>query len=263
MAPERVINFNVDAGESYGNYRFGLDEELIGLIPTVNVACGAHAGDPHVMRQTVALAAEAGAEIGAHVGLPDRVGFGRRWIEIEPLELADLVTFQIGALAAFARNADVPLTHVKPHGVLYNYAGRHPEFRAALLDAVAAFDPGLRVIVGGNPADHPPAPAQLRVTNEAYLDLDVDAGGYPVIERKKGHIDPDLAVERALAVALGGKFPSREAGGEIDLPVPTICVHSDTPNAVELVYSAIEALKARDVRVTGLADAMEATGRGQ
>lgn len=263
MESERVINFNVDAGESYGNYQFGLDEELMGLVPTVNVACGAHAGDPHVMRRTVERAADVGAEIGAHVGLPDRVGFGRRWIEIDPPELADLVTFQIGALAAFTRAADVPLTHVKPHGVLYNYAGRRPEFRQALLESVAAFDPDLRVIVGGNPADHPSSPGRLRVTNEAYLDLDVGADGYPIIERKKGHIDPDLAVERALAVVLHRKFPSREAGGEIDLPVPTICVHSDTPNAVELVYSAIEALKARDVRVTGLPEAMEATGRGQ
>lgn len=252
----KAININVDAGESFGNYRFGLDQELIELVPTINVACGAHAGDPHVMRETVAWAAKAGVEVGAHVGLPDRVGFGRRWIDISPEELADLVTFQIGALYGFTHAAEVPLTHVKPHGVLFVEAGRRDQLRSGLLEAVAAFDPELPVILGGNPNDHPQPPAGMAVVSEGYADLDMSEDGYPIVERKKTEVEPELAVERALAIALRSEFPSRAAGRDIALPVPTLCVHSDTPNAVALVRAIREAFDREEVRLTGLSEAI-------
>jgi UPF0271 protein len=256
-----TLNLNVDAGESLGNYSFGFDEELIELVPTVNIACGAHAGDPGVMRRTVALAAAAGAEIGAHVGLPDIVGFGRRWIEMSPEEIADLVSFQVGALSAFTRAAGVPLQHVKPHGVLYLYCGRVPELRRALLAAVAAFDPGLRVIVGGDPLDQGAAADGLAVTNEGYLDLDLAADGYPVVRRRNSRIDPELAIARVLGIVERGAVASEAAGGDVELPVPTVCVHGDTPNAPELVRAVRARLDAAGVELVGLGEAMaEGTG---
>lgn len=255
-----TLNVNTDVGESFGNYSFGCDDELIELVPTVNVACGSHAGDPGVMRRTVALAAAAGAEIGAHVGLPDLVGFGRRWIEVSPDELADLVSFQIGALSAFTTAAGVPLTHVKPHGVLYVQCGKRPEMREALTRAIAAFDPELRVIVGGDPNDAPARASSLRITNEGYLDLDVGADRLPVIRRRNAEVDPELAVSRVLGIVERGSVSSQAAGAEVELAVPTVCVHSDTPNAPQLVRAVRARLEAEGVELVGLGAAMTEAG---
>ena len=131
----RQININCDMGEGFGRWTLGDDAGILPLVPTANIATGFHGGDPTIMRRVVELAQEVGADVGAHVALPDLLGFGRRRIDVSPQELQDYVTYQIGALGAFARAAGAELTHVKPHGILYSMAGQDPAIGRALLTA--------------------------------------------------------------------------------------------------------------------------------
>ena len=137
------IDLNCDLGESFGAYTMGMDDKVIPLISSCNIACGYHASDPLVMQKTVAMAAQAGIGIGAHPGFPDLMGFGRRNMTVSPAEAAAYITYQLGALYAFAKSAGVPLQHVKPHGALYNMAGKDYKLALAIAKAVQAFDPSL------------------------------------------------------------------------------------------------------------------------
>jgi 5-oxoprolinase (ATP-hydrolysing) subunit A len=255
---QRVINLNADMGESFGNYTFGCDAELIEVIPTANVACGFHAGDPGVMRETVALALEHGVEIGAHVGLPDRVGFGRRRMELTPQQLHDDILFQIGALDAFVRAAGGGLAHVKPHGVLYTVFGEREDYAEALVDAVASVDPGLRLIVGGTAAAEAGAARGVRATTEGYVDLEYHPNGYPVIEARKLLKDPEDVARRAVRLVDEGLARVQATGEDIVVDVPTICIHGDTPNAGDVARTVRAALAAAGIEVVGLAAAMDA-----
>ena len=236
------ININVDMGESFGSYSFGSDAELIEIVPTANVACGFHAGDPHVMRETVATALEHGVEIGAHVGLPDLIGFGRRWLEVSADELHDYTLFQIGALDAFIRAAGGQMTHVKPHGVLYRACGERADYAEVLIQAVASFDPGLRVIVGGNAAIEAGRRRGVRATNEGYVDLEYRGDGYPVIEQRKLPKDPGDVAERAVRLATTRRARVKGTGEDLTVDVPTLCLHGDTPNADEIARAVRAAL---------------------
>ena len=138
------IDLNCDLGESFGAYTIGMDDKVIPLISSCNIACGYHASDPLVMQKTVAMAAGAGIGIGAHPGYPDLMGFGRRNMTVSPAEAAAYVTYQLGALYAFAKAAGVPLQHVKPHGALYNMAGKDYNLALAIAEAVQHFDPTVR-----------------------------------------------------------------------------------------------------------------------
>jgi 5-oxoprolinase (ATP-hydrolysing) subunit A len=254
----RVINLNADMGESFGNYSFGCDEELIEVVPTANIACGFHAGDPRVMRETVALAADHGVEIGAHVGLPDLVGFGRRPMAVSAQQLHDDVLFQIGALWAFVHARGAKLAHVKPHGVLYTACGQREDYAQALVEAVASVDAGLRVIVGGSAVAAAGAGRGVLATNEGYVDLEYRPDGYPVIEARKQLKDPDDVAERAVRLVMQRTVRVKETGAELTVDVPTICVHGDTPNAGEVARAVRGALAAAGVEVVGLAAAMDA-----
>jgi UPF0271 protein len=134
------IDLNSDVGESFGNYKMGLDEEIIPLISSANIACGFHAGDPAVMRRTVSLAGVNNVAMGAHPGFPDLVGFGRRRLDASLDEIKDYVTYQVGALQAFAASVGLTLQHVKPHGALYNMAVANPEIWDVVAEAMAAID---------------------------------------------------------------------------------------------------------------------------
>lgn len=137
------IDLNCDLGESFGAYRIGLDEDILAFVTSANIACGFHAGDPGVMRKTVALAADNGVKIGAHPGLPDLQGFGRRNIAITPEEAYDLVIYQIGALSGFLKAEGLEMQHVKPHGALYNMAAGSEELSRAIAKAVYNVNPEL------------------------------------------------------------------------------------------------------------------------
>jgi 5-oxoprolinase (ATP-hydrolysing) subunit A len=252
-----VINLNVDVGESFGNYSFGADAELLPLVPTANVACGAHAGDPRVMRETVALAVEHDVEIGAHVSLPDLLGFGRRVIEIDAVELRDTILFQIGALSAFTTAPGTRLAHVKPHGVLYRLCGERDDYAEALISAVADFDPGLRVITGGARPAEAGRSRRIEVTHEGYVDLAYRPDGYPIVERRKQRSDPAEVATRAVTLATTGQSLVAGTGEPLRVDAPTLCLHGDAPGAAKTARAVRDALREAEIGVVGLAQAMQ------
>lgn len=247
----RQININCDMGEGFGRWTLGDDAGILPLVPTANIATGFHGGDPTIMRRVVGLAQEGGTDIGAHVALPDLLGFGRRRIDVSPQELQDYVTYQIGALGAFARAAGAELTHVKPHGILYSMAGQDPAIGRALLTAVRDYDPNLIVIVGG--AETPAIAKELgvRVLPEAYCDLDYHANGYPVVERQKRAWDPEEVARRALRIALEQRGTAVD-GTELKLDMRTFCIHGDAANAVEVATLVRQRLAEAGVEVVPL-----------
>jgi len=230
-----IIDLNSDLGESYGPYRLGMDEEIIPLISSANVACGFHAGDPRVMQATVDLCARHGVAVGAHVSYPDRVGFGRRHMAISHQELVTDILYQIGALAAFCRTAGVPLHHVKPHGALYNDAAVSDEVARAVTDAVRLSDPGLIVFApGGSAVESQARLAGLRVAREGFTDRAYQPDGTLVPRSRPGAVlsDAEAIAERALVLATRGALRDCD-GGSMCLEVDTLCLHGDTPAALQ------------------------------
>ena len=186
----RTIDLNSDMGESFGRWQLGNDAELMEVITSANIACGWHGGDPAVMRTTVELAVAKGVGIGAHVGLPDLLGFGRRRMQVTPDEIYDYTMYQSGALRAFAEAAGGRLQHVKPHGAFYTMSAADEALAAALVRAVAALGDG--VVLYGMGEIEPSLAKQAGVgyVREGYVDLNYDGGGGLVIERNKGAWDP-------------------------------------------------------------------------
>ncbi|MCE3003090.1 MAG: 5-oxoprolinase subunit PxpA, partial [Xanthomonadaceae bacterium] len=200
------IDLNCDLGESFGAWTMGEDEAVLPHVSSANVACGFHAGDPTVMRRTVALAKAAGVAIGAHVSLPDLQGFGRREMKVSPEECHDFVLYQVGALAAIARAQGVGLSHVKPHGALYNMAARDAALATAIAHAVRDADRAL-VLYGlsGSALVAAGEAAGLRVAHEVFADRGYRADGALAPRGTPGAVidDPALAAERAAAFAAG------------------------------------------------------------
>ena len=254
MAGGRVIDLNSDLGEGFGAYRLGPDEELFPLISSANVACGFHAGDPRVMARTVAAAAYGGVGIGAHPGFPDPVGFGRREMAVTPEEARTDTLYQIGALAAFCRAAGAPLRHVKPHGALYNRAVKDASLAEGIVAGVAAFDPGLIFLVQPRTALFAAAAgAGLTTAREGFADRAYHADGTLVSRRVAGAVidDPEAAAERAVRLVVDGRVPTIE-GGELELTIDSLCIHSDTPGAVAIARAVRRRLDAAGVTVRPL-----------
>ena len=230
------IDLNADIGESFGIYTIGHDEMLLRSITSGSIACGFHAGDPSVMRQTVRAASRAGVSIGAHPGFPDLIGFGRREMKLEPREVADLVLYQVGAIHAMAKAEGVALRHVKPHGALYNMSVRRAEIAEAIARAVASFD-GALVLVGlpGSELLSAGARLGLRVAAEAFADRSYEPDGTLTPRNLSGSVvsEPGRVVERAVRMVRDGRVAARDES-TFSLKVDTICVHGDTPNAAEL-----------------------------
>jgi 5-oxoprolinase (ATP-hydrolysing) subunit A len=222
-----VVDLNADLGESFGRWTLGDDAGLMPHLTSANIAAGFHGGDPHVLRRTVALAVEHGVGIGAHTGLPDLVGFGRRWMAIAPEELYDLVVYQAGAVRAFAELAGAELRHVKPHGAMYTMVVDEPDLAAGLCAAVA--DLGVALLMPPQLADAAAA-AGIRFVPEGYVDLDYDAQGKLILERVKQARDPAETARRAVEFARAGD-------------VESICIHGDGPNAIELAVAVRAALE--------------------
>ena len=231
------MDLNADLGESFGRWTLGDDAALMAHITSANVAAGFHGGDPHVLRETVALAVENGVGIGAHAGLPDLVGFGRRRIAITPEELADLVLYQAGAVRAFAEVAGAELRHVKPHGAMYSMVVDDPELAAALCETVAGL--GVALLMPPQLAAAAAA-AGIRFVPEGYVDLDYDEEGKLILERVKQPRDPAETAERALRFASEGQ-------------VESICIHGDGPNAVEVAAAIRAAIEQSGRRIEAVA----------
>jgi 5-oxoprolinase (ATP-hydrolysing) subunit A len=253
------ININSDMGEGYGRWQLGPDEELIPLVPTVNIACGYHAGDPRIMRRVAAAAIAAGADVGPHVSLPDLRGFGRRPIEIDPDDLRDDVLYQIGALEGFVRAAGGTMRHVKPHGSLFAMCGRREEYARALLGAVASFDKNLIVNVGHGWPQRLAPEYGLTVVTEGYIDLDYQPDGFPLVEPTKLSRDPEEVARRALAIVRGQSAPALD-GSTVEVVTPTVCIHGDMPNVLDVTRHLRKRLAEEGVEVVGLAEAIEAAG---
>ncbi len=245
------ININSDMGESYGRWQLGNDSELMRYVPTINVACGFHAGDPRVMRRTIELAAAAGVEIGAHVSLPDILGFGRRRMVITPDDLRDYVIYQTGALLGFVQAAGLKLRHIKPHGSLYAMCGESEELASALLSAVRAVDPKLMVIIGGPAVAAAAVATGVWAVPEGYVDLAYHASGFPVIEPTKRAWDPREVADRTVRIVRKRRLNAVD-GSELSIDVPTICIHGDAPNAVEVARTVRERLAAEGIEVVPL-----------
>lgn len=249
------ININADMGEGYGRWQLGPGEELIALVPTVNIACGFHAGDPRIMRRVTALAVEAGVDVGAHVSLPYLRGFGRRPMEIDPDGLHDDVLYQIGALDAFVRAVGGAMRHVKPHGTLSAMCGRGEEYARALLTAISSYDDELIVIVGQGWPQRLAAEYGLKVVYEGYIDLEYRPDGYPQVEHMKRSYDPDDVVRRALAIVKERTAKALD-GSALEVVTPTLCLHGDMPNVLEVTHRVRERLAQEDVEIVGLTSAL-------
>jgi UPF0271 protein len=246
------VDLNADMGESYGRWTLGDDAALMPHLTSANIACGFHGGDPHVMRQTVALAVEHGVGIGAHVALPDLIGFGRRRMAISPDELRDYVLYQAGAMRAYAEAAGSRLQHVKPHGALYTMIVDDAALAAAVCDALKALGDDVVLLM---PPQVGPAAAAAGVAfvPEGYVDLDYDGAGKLVIERVKQVRDPEATAERAVRLVRERKVPTLD-GGELELEIESICVHGDAPNAPEIASAIRRALAGAGVEVVPLAE---------
>ena len=251
---QTIIDLNSDVGESFGNYTIGLDEEVIPLVSSANIACGFHAGDPTVMRRTVRLAMASGVGPGAHPGLPDLMGFGRRSMDVTLDEIRDYVAYQVGALEAFARAEGGRLQHVKPHGALYNMASANPAIWEAVAEATASIDTGLILFVlGGSNRDDLKAMGRrigIRVACEFFADRAYNPDGSLVSRRKPGAVikDHDLAAARVLKMAAEGRVVCA-SGEEIALRGETVCVHGDNPQALALVRKIRETLQNAGVAI--------------
>ena len=243
------IDLNADIGEGAGH-----DAELMPFITSANVACGAHAGDPQLMRTTVGLARAHGVAVGAHPSFPDREGFGRRDLGLSPDEVERFTAAQVGALAEVAAGEGVRLQHVKPHGALFNVAARDRSIADAVARATASIDPAL--ILFGLPGSALIAAADatgLRSAREAFADRAYRADGSLVPRTDPGAVivDPDQVVARVVEIAIARTVVAVD-GTCVALEVDTICVHGDTPGAADLAARIHAALRARGVAIAAV-----------
>jgi UPF0271 protein len=232
---------NCDMGEGFGLYQIGDDAALMPLIDLANVACGFHGSDPSIMRATVRLAKQHGVKVGAHPSLPDLQGFGRRAMAITPTEVSDLVTYQTGALVAFLQAENMPLNHVKPHGALYGMAARDHAIAAAIAIAVRPF--GVPIL-GMAFTEHEAAYREhgIEMIPEFYADLGYDGAGNLILSRVHEAVDPVQARERVLR-ALRDCVVRTTDGHDIPVKAETVCVHSDTPDAVAIAAELSRTLR--------------------
>lgn len=250
MAPTMKIDLNCDLGESFGRYSLGEDAAMMALITSVNVACGFHAGDFRVMAYTVTLAAEYDVALGAHPGYPDLQGFGRRAMSFSSEEIRNLVIYQLGALAGFARVVGIPLVHVKPHGALYNQSAKDETVAEAIAQAVKSFDPEL-ILVGlaGSLSVAVAQDAGLRVANEGFPDRAYLPNGQLVPRSQADAVltDPEAVAVNALKLAKEGIIIAGQT-----IAIDTLCLHGDNPEAVENAKVVRRALESEGIAIESL-----------
>ncbi len=246
-----TIDLNSDVGESFGRWRLGDDEAVLGLVTSANVACGFHAGDPRTLRVTCETAAANGVAVGAQVGYRDLAGFGRRFIDVDPLELTDDVIYQIGALDAMARVAGTSVTYVKPHGALYNTAVHHERQAQAVVEALLAYDRSLPVLgLPGSELLARATAAGLRSVREAFADRGYTPEGTLVPRSEPGALldDPDEVGRRVVRMVTEGQVVAVD-GTVVAIEAESVCVHGDSPGAVAMAASVRAGLDAAGVTV--------------
>ena len=245
------MDLNADLGESYGRWTLGDDERLVAHLTSANLACGFHAGDFRVMEATVGLCRQAGVAVGAQPGYPDLLGFGRRPMPFEPDEVESLVRYQIGALEAFCRAADVEMQHVKPHGALYNQAAADPALAAAIARATARFSRDLLLygLASSEPMAAAAAGAGLRFVPEAFADRRYLSDGTLQPRSEPGSVLTDPAQAAAQAAAIAAGRVSAADGSLVELRAESICCHGDTPGAVGIAAAVRRGLEGAGVAI--------------
>jgi UPF0271 protein len=249
------IDLNSDVGESFGRWQLGDDEAILAVVTSANVACGFHAGDASTLRATCTHAVAQGVTIGAQVGYRDLAGFGRRFIDMDPTELADDVVYQIGALEALARVAGGRLRYVKPHGALYNAVVHHADQARAVVAAVRAYDPDLPVL--GLPGSELLAECEragLRAVREAFADRAYTAEGTLVPRSEDGAVlhDPAEVADRVLRMVTDGSLVAAD-GSTVSVEAESVCVHGDSPGAVAMAAEVRARLTAAGVEIGAFA----------
>jgi len=246
-----IIDLNSDVGESFGNWKMGDDAAIFRSVSSANVACGFHAGDPSTIAQTCRDAVASGVTIGAHVGYRDLAGFGRRFLDCTPTELADDVLYQMGALQALAQAAGAQIRYVKPHGALYNTIVHHEVQAQAVVDGVRAFGGDLPLLLlPGSIALAKAEAAGLRGVAEAFADRAYNPDGTLVSRREPGAVihDTDTVVGNMVRLAQTGKITAVD-GSTITVEAESICVHGDTPGSVAMAAAVRAGLESAGVTV--------------
>ncbi|MGA8171687.1 MAG: 5-oxoprolinase subunit PxpA [Methylocystis sp.] len=239
------IDLNADLGEGFGVWRMGDDEAMLGVVSSASVACGFHAGDPDIMARCFERAKARGVAVGAHVAFPDLAGFGRRALPMSPPAIGRAVAYQFGAARAMARYVGHEITFVKAHGALANLAETDAEIAGAIADAVAAIDPSTTMLaIAGSAQIEACRRAKLRVAPEVFADRAYTREGRLASREKPGAVLTDAAaiVARALKMLEEGGIAT-EDGALLPTPIDSICVHGDTPHAVDIAIALREALE--------------------
>ncbi|THE13760.1 5-oxoprolinase subunit PxpA [Bacillus timonensis] len=240
----KTIDLNCDLGESFGAYKIGNDEQVLPHISSANIACGFHAGDPHVMNQTVQLAKKHDVAIGAHPGFQDLAGFGRRAMAVSPSDVYDLMLYQIGALSAFCQVHDVKLTHVKPHGALYNMAAVDINLAEAIAQAIANLDPTLALYgLAGSKLIEAGEKYGLNAVSEVFADRTYQLDGTltPRTETNAVLHDSNEAIRQVLQM-VKEQTVQTITGEVISIKADSICVHGDNSHALQFVQQLRHAL---------------------
>ncbi|NII10957.1 5-oxoprolinase subunit PxpA [Oleiagrimonas sp. C23AA] len=248
------IDLNCDMGESFGAWHMGADTEVMPWITSANIACGFHAGDPLTMRHTVRAAVEAGVAIGAHVGLPDLVGFGRRAMAVKPDELEAMCVVQIGALQAMAQASGGQIAHLKPHGALYHMVEADTALADAIVAAVRSLGDGIRIVgLAGGTLVKRAEDAGLAVAHEAFVDRAYQPSGALMPRGQPGAVieDPQQAVRQALSLATKGEVLCGD-GQTLSVRADTLCVHGDRAHAAAFAQALHEGLRRAGVELVRL-----------
>lgn len=250
------IDLNSDLGESFGAYKLGMDDAIIPLVSSANVACGFHAGDPLVMDKTVALCKASGSAIGAHPGYPDLVGFGRRNVAASPAEVKAMVTYQIGALDAFCKAAGIRLQHVKPHGAMYNMAAKDEALAKAICQAIYEYDKTLILMgLAGSRMLTEAKAMGLKCAAEVFADRAYEEDGTLVARSKPGAMihDEEEAVRRVVRMIKEGKVTAI-TGKDIAITADSVCVHGDSEKALAFVQKLRDAFSAEGIQIVPLTE---------
>ncbi|MGI6070050.1 MAG: LamB/YcsF family protein [Blautia sp.] len=248
------VDLNSDLGESFGRYTLGMDDKVIPLITSANVACGFHASDPVVMEKTIAMAKEAGIRVGAHPGYPDLMGFGRRNMKVSPAEAKAYTLYQIGALDAFCKAKGMKLQHVKPHGAFYNMAAKDYELSKGICEAVREYDKDLIVLaLSGGELARAAMDMGLRTAMEVFADRAYEEDGTLVDRRKEGSMvtDEDVAIARVVRMVKEQKVTAI-TGKDIPIRADSICVHGDGAKALAFVEKIRKTFEAEGIEICAL-----------
>lgn len=248
------VDLNSDLGESFGHYTIGNDEKIIPLVSSANIACGYHASDPVVMQKAIQSAKDASIQIGAHPGLPDLMGFGRRTMAVSPAEAKAYTLYQISALGGMCQANGMKLQHVKPHGALYNMAAKDYDLSLAICEAIKSYDPEIIVLgLSGSETIRAARDCGLKAASEVFSDRAYEEDGTLVNRRKEGAVihDEELAISRVVRMVTEGKVTAI-TGKDIPIQADSICVHGDGEKALLFVEKIRKTLKEQGIAIAPL-----------